>query len=161
MESKPDKRRKRILTGDRPTAEGFHLGNYVGSLANRVKLQEDYDTFILQADLHLLTTRTTSLDEIQRNIRGMALDYLSVGLDPEEDALYGLYHGVPLPEREFNYGNALPDRIVLYQDVIEEDAADEPEIREIAQETVVHEVGHYFGLSDEEMEEWEAGGWRE
>ena len=82
-------------------------------------------------------------------------------LDPEEDALYGLYHGVPLPEREFNYGNALPDRIVLYQDVIEEDAADEPEIREIAQETVVHEVGHYFGLSDEEMEEWEAGGWRE
>lgn len=88
-------------------------------------------------------------------------DLESVGLDPEEDALYGLYHGVPLPEREFNYGNTLPDRIVLYQDVIEEDAADEDEIREIAQETVVHEVGHYFGLSDEEMEEWEAGGWRE
>ncbi|MEK6815458.1 MAG: metallopeptidase family protein [Nitrospirota bacterium] len=40
-------------------------------------------------------------------------------------------------------------------------AADEDEIREIVQETVVHEVGHYFGLSDEEMEEWEAGGWRE
>ncbi|MEK6813254.1 MAG: metallopeptidase family protein [Nitrospirota bacterium] len=88
-------------------------------------------------------------------------DLESVGLDPEEDALYGLYHGVPLPEREFNYGNTLPDRIVLYQDVIEEDAADEDEIREIVQETVVHEVGHYFGLSDEEMEEWEAGGWRE
>jgi len=81
-------RRKRILTGDRPTAEGFHLGNYVGSLANRVKLQHEYDTFILQADLHLLTTRTSNLEEIQRNIRGMALDYLAVGLDPEKCTFY-------------------------------------------------------------------------
>jgi len=81
-------RRRRILTGDRPTAEGFHLGNYVGSLANRVKLQHEYDTFILQADLHLLTTRTSNLDEIQRNIRGMALDYLAVGLDPEKCTFY-------------------------------------------------------------------------
>jgi tryptophanyl-tRNA synthetase len=80
--------RKRILTGDRPTAEGFHLGNYVGSLANRVKLQDEYDTFILQADLHLLTTRTSNLEEIQRNIRGMALDYLAVGLDPEKCTFY-------------------------------------------------------------------------
>jgi tryptophanyl-tRNA synthetase len=81
-------RRKRILTGDRPTAEGFHLGNYVGSLANRVKLQHEYDTFILQADLHLLTTRTSNLEEIQRNIRGMALDYLAVGLDPDKCTFY-------------------------------------------------------------------------
>jgi tryptophanyl-tRNA synthetase len=81
-------RRKRILTGDRPTAEGFHLGNYVGSLANRVRLQDEYDTFILQADLHLLTTRTANLEEVQRNIRGMALDYLAVGLDPEKCTFY-------------------------------------------------------------------------
>jgi tryptophanyl-tRNA synthetase len=80
--------RKRILTGDRPTADGFHLGNYVGSLANRVKLQHEYDTFILQADLHLLTTRSSNLEEIQRNIRGMALDYLAVGLDPEKCTFY-------------------------------------------------------------------------
>jgi len=80
--------RKRILTGDRPTAEGFHLGNYVGSLANRVKLQDEYDTFILQADLHLLTTRTSDLEQVERNIRGMALDYLAVGLDPEKCTFY-------------------------------------------------------------------------
>src|SRR3990172_8535262 len=80
--------RKRLLTGDRPTAEAFHLGNYVGSLANRVRLQEEYDTFILQADLHLLTTRTSNLQEIERNIRGMMLDYLSVGLDPEKCTFY-------------------------------------------------------------------------
>jgi tryptophanyl-tRNA synthetase len=47
---------KRILTGDRPTNDSFHLGNFVGSLANRVKLQDEYETFILVADLHALTT---------------------------------------------------------------------------------------------------------
>jgi tryptophanyl-tRNA synthetase len=88
MTSTRSTRRKRILTGDRPTAEGFHLGNYVGSLANRVRLQDEYDTFILQADLHLLTTRTANLEEVQRNIRGMALDYLSVGLDPAKCTFY-------------------------------------------------------------------------
>lgn len=88
METSGDTSRKRLLTGDRPTAEGFHLGNYVGSLANRVKLQEEYDTFILQADLHLLTTRTDNLQEIEGNIRGMVLDYLSVGLDPQKCTFY-------------------------------------------------------------------------
>jgi len=88
MSDATSSQRRRILTGDRPTAEGFHLGNYVGSLANRVKLQHEYDTFILQADLHLLTTRTSNLEEIQRNIRGMALDYLAVGLDPEKCTFY-------------------------------------------------------------------------
>jgi len=80
--------RKRILTGDRPTSESFHLGNYVGTLANRVRLQDEYDTFLLQADLHLLTTRTTNLDEIERNIHGMVLDYLSVGIDPSKTTIY-------------------------------------------------------------------------
>ena len=88
MSDATSSQRRRILTGDRPTAEGFHLGNYVGSLANRVKLQHEYDTFILQADLHLLTTRTSNLEEIQRNIRGMALDYLAVGLEPEKCTFY-------------------------------------------------------------------------
>ncbi len=81
-------RRRRLLTGDRPTADSFHLGNYVGSLANRVQLQAEYETFILQADLHLLTTRTSNLQEIERNIRGMVLDYLSVGLDPQKCTFY-------------------------------------------------------------------------
>ena len=88
MSERPSTLRRRILTGDRPTAEGFHLGNYVGSLANRVKLQDEYDTFILQADLHLLTTCTSDLEEVERNIRGMALDYLAVGLDPEKCTFY-------------------------------------------------------------------------
>jgi tryptophanyl-tRNA synthetase len=80
--------RKRILTGDRPTNDAFHLGNYAGTLANRVRLQEDYDTFLLLADLHLLTTRLNDLNEIEDNIRGLVLDYLSVGIDHEKTTIY-------------------------------------------------------------------------
>jgi tryptophanyl-tRNA synthetase len=81
-------KRKRILTGDRPTSESFHLGNYVGTLANRVRLQDEYETFLLLADLHLLTTRTTELNELSGNIHGLVLDYLSVGIDPGKTTIY-------------------------------------------------------------------------
>ncbi|MDO8614469.1 MAG: tryptophan--tRNA ligase [Dehalococcoidia bacterium] len=84
----PPARRPRILTGDRPTSDSFHLGNYVGTLANRVRLQDEYETFLLLADLHLLTTRTTNLEEIGHNIHGLVLDYLSVGIDPERTTIY-------------------------------------------------------------------------
>lgn len=75
---------KRILTGDRPTLDSFHLGNYVGSLANRVKLQDEYDTFILIADLHALNTHFDKAEEMGKNIKGLTLGYLSVGLDPKK-----------------------------------------------------------------------------
>ena len=56
---------KRILTGDRPTSDSFHLGNYIGSLKNRVKLQDEYETYILLADLHALTTHFNKTDELK------------------------------------------------------------------------------------------------
>lgn len=74
--------RKRILTGDRPTSDSFHLGNYVGSLKNRVKLQDEYEMFIPIVDLHALTTYFDKTDKLEVNIRGLMLGYLSVGLDP-------------------------------------------------------------------------------
>lgn len=77
-----DKMRKRILTGDRPTFDSFHLGNYVGSLKNRVKLQDEYEMFIPIVDLHALTTHFDKTDKLEANIRGLMLGYLSVGLDP-------------------------------------------------------------------------------
>ncbi len=70
----------RLLTGDRPTGK-LHLGHYVGSLKNRVRLQDEYECFFLVADYHLLTTRLDHLDEIRDNIREIVLDYLSVGID--------------------------------------------------------------------------------
>ena len=76
------------------------------------------------------------------------------------DSLYGLYQGTPLTERSWQYGNQLPDRITLFQQPIEEDCEDEDEVRAMIGETLIHEVGHYFGLSEEEIEEIEEHYWR-
>jgi tryptophanyl-tRNA synthetase len=87
----------RLLTGDRPTGS-LHLGHYVGTLANRVRLQDEYDCFFLLADYHILTTRLEDLGEIESNIREIVLDYLSVGIDPERSTIF-LQSGVPqIPE---------------------------------------------------------------
>lgn len=78
-------------------------------------------------------------------------DLREVGLDPETDTLFGLYQGVSLPERGANYSLALPDRIVIYRrPLMEECATREELIREI-RDTVIHEVGHYFGLDEEDL----------
>lgn len=73
----------------------------------------------------------------------------------ESGTLFGLYQGVPLTQREWNYGNVLPDRIVIYQRPIESAAASPGEIEEIVLDTVMHEVGHYFGFSDKELYDME------
>lgn len=80
---------KRILTGDRPTGK-LHLGHYVGSLKNRVKLQDEYETFLIVADLHTLTTKPEKKDteKLAENIRNQVLDYLSVGIDPNKVSIY-------------------------------------------------------------------------
>jgi tryptophanyl-tRNA synthetase len=84
-----DKKKPRILTGDRPTGR-LHLGHYVGSLVNRVKLQREYDAFFIIADLHTLTTRPERdhILEIPNFIAEMVLDYLSVGIDPEVSTIF-------------------------------------------------------------------------
>jgi tryptophanyl-tRNA synthetase len=81
--------KKRLLTGDRPTGK-MHLGHYVGTLANRVKLQDQYECFFLVADLHMLTTRTEleRLRDTAQNIRDVVLDNLSVGIDPEKSTYF-------------------------------------------------------------------------
>ena len=76
------------------------------------------------------------------------------------DSLYGLYQGTPLPERGWGFGNALPDQVTLFQKPIEEDCVDDDEVRAVIGETLIHEVGHYFGLSEEEIEEIEERYWR-
>ncbi len=76
----------RILTGDRPTGR-LHLGHYVGTLRNRVRLQDEFDCFFLIADYHVLTTRQQDLQEVEQNIRDVLLDNLSVGIDPERSTI--------------------------------------------------------------------------
>ena len=79
--------KKRILTGDRPTGN-LHLGHYVGSLANRVKLQKEYDSFIIIADVQALTTHWEKDENLSRNVYGITLDYLAAGIDPEQSTIF-------------------------------------------------------------------------
>jgi len=81
--------RKRILTGDRPTGK-LHLGHYVGSMKNRVALQDEYECYFIIADLHTLTTRPEKehVTELAQNIYDVVLDYLAVGIDPERSTIF-------------------------------------------------------------------------
>jgi len=85
----PQNQKPRILTGDRPTGP-LHLGHYVGTLKNRVKLQDEYDCFFIMADLHTLTTDFSKekTSTIRDRVRGLVLDYLSVGIDPAKCTIY-------------------------------------------------------------------------
>ena len=77
------------------------------------------------------------------------------------DTLLGLYQGTPLPERGWGYGNQLPDRITLYQGPIEDEAeGDEDLVVTTIGETLIHELGHYFGMSEEEIMAIEDRYWR-
>ena len=77
-----------------------------------------------------------------------------LGIEPP-DTLYGLYRGIDLTRRDTSYGNVLPDTIHIYQGPIEEDCGDAEEMAELVRDTVIHEIGHYFGLDDDTMEDIE------
>jgi predicted Zn-dependent protease with MMP-like domain len=76
------------------------------------------------------------------------------------DTLYGLYQGTPLTERGSGWGNEVPVVITIFQHPIEEDCDDDEAIRATIGETLIHEVGHYFALNEDEIEEIEARYWR-
>jgi predicted Zn-dependent protease with MMP-like domain len=76
------------------------------------------------------------------------------------DTLFGLYQGTPLTERGWHYGNTLPDRILLFQGPHEREAEDQDDLVASIAETLIHEIGHYFGLSEEEIEDIEENYWR-
>jgi tryptophanyl-tRNA synthetase len=82
--------KKRILTGDTPTGK-LHLGHYVGTLENRVKLQDEYETFIILADLHAFAGKTqdsSTINQVKENTLQVAMDNLAVGLDPKKVTIF-------------------------------------------------------------------------
>jgi predicted Zn-dependent protease with MMP-like domain len=111
-----------------------------------------------------LATIPKRFRDAMRNIAIVVEDEPSVSLlremeiDPP-DTLFGLYQGMPLTERRWDYGNALPDRIVLFQGPHEREARDEDDLVASIAETLIHEIGHYFGLSEEEIEAIEDEYW--
>ena len=82
-----------------------------------------------------------------------------MGIEPE-GTLLGLYQGIPLPERPWAQGNTLPDRVTLFQGPIEDVGEEERDIVKVIGETLIHELGHYFGLSEKEIEAIEERYWR-
>ena len=128
---------KKILTGDRPTGR-LHLGHWVGSIAARVKLQYEYETLILVADLHMLTTKRSSEDirQILSNARGLVLDYLASGIDPERSAIY-LQSAVPQTHELHTYLQNLVtvNRLLRL-----------PSIKQMAQDAHITEESLPFGL---------------
>jgi predicted Zn-dependent protease with MMP-like domain len=82
------------------------------------------------------------------------------GIDDPDDTLFGLYEGTPLTERQWAHGNVLPDKITLFKGPIEDESDDEGDVVVAIGETLIHEIGHYFGLSEEEIEAIEDQYWR-
>ena len=89
IKKKMAERKKRIVTGDRPTGR-LHIGHYFGSLKKRVEMQNsgEYDPYILIADVQALTDNFNNPDKIRKNVREVVMDYLSVGIDPKKSTIY-------------------------------------------------------------------------
>lgn len=103
----------RILTGDTPTSTGLHLGHYVGSLENRLRLQGEYDCYFLIANVHAFTTLAEKPDEVRANTIGIVKDWLAVGLDPERST-FVLQSEVPaIAELTFLFAMLLPFNKVM------------------------------------------------
>lgn len=94
--------------------------------------------------------RLSNVDMVVKRRPGLD-DLREAGLGPGE-TLYGLYSGVPLTERS-NYGFVLPDKITIFQQALEQDFPDETELVEEVRKTVLHEIAHHFGISDEKLTE--------
>jgi tryptophanyl-tRNA synthetase len=80
-------KKKRLLTGDRPTGK-LHLGHYVGSLKNRVAMQDEYESFIMIADVQALTDNFDNPEKVRKNVFEVALDNLAVGIDPDKTTIF-------------------------------------------------------------------------
>ncbi len=93
-----------ILTGDRPTGP-LHLGHYVGSLANRIQLQEQHTQFVMIADAQALTDNAAHPERVRENVLQVALDYLAVGLDPKKTIIFIQSLLPQLPELAMYYAN--------------------------------------------------------
>ncbi len=118
--------------------------------------RQDFEEVVVQALERLPEELADAIENVAVTVEDEPTvdDLLGVGLDPELDTLFGLYQGVPLPERgPSTYGLDLPDRIVVYRLPLLEACRDRRELLGEIRDTVIHELGHYFGLPEEELPE--------
>lgn len=114
-------KKKRILTGDRPTGS-LHLGHYVGSLANRIKLQSEFESFIIIADVQALTTHWEKEDYLARDVFQITTDYIAAGLDPEQSTIF-LQSRIPeIHELTMYYAMFTPVNVLRHNPTIKTEA---------------------------------------
>lgn len=114
---------ERIFSGMQPSGK-FHLGNYMGALENWVRLQNDYECIFSIVDLHSLTSSFEDTSKLQENIRDMALDWLSAGLDPEKNIIFVQSHVKEHAELCLLLGMNTPlswlERVPTYKDKLQQ-----------------------------------------
>jgi tryptophanyl-tRNA synthetase len=115
--------RKRILTGDTPTGR-MHLGHYVGSLENRLALQDEYECYFLIANKHAFTTRVDKPDEIRQSVLDIATDWLAVGIDPNKSAMFIQSEIPAIDELTFFFAMLLPFNRVMRNPTLKDEIRD-------------------------------------
>lgn len=115
------KQRKRILTGDRPTGK-LHLGHYVGSLANRVALQHDYETFLIVADVQALTTNWEHPEKLAESVRQVTEDYMAIGIDPNQATIFVQSMVPQIAELTIFYSNFVSVNVLRHNPTIKTEA---------------------------------------
>ncbi len=114
--------KKRILTGDRPTGP-LHLGHYVGSVANRVRLQDEYDTFVIVADVQALTTNFDHPERLREDVLNVAMDNLACGVDPERSTIFIQTLVPQIAELTILYANLVTVNQLMHNPTIKTEAA--------------------------------------
>src|SRR5665213_1752272 len=113
----------RILTGDTPTGK-LHLGHYVGSVENRLALQDQYDCFFLIANKHAFTTRSDKPADIRQSVLDIATDWLAVGIDPDKSAMFVQSEVPAIDELTFFFAMLIPFNVVMKNPTIKDEIRD-------------------------------------
>jgi tryptophanyl-tRNA synthetase len=113
----------RILTGDTPTGK-LHLGHYVGSVENRLALQNDYDCYFLIANKHAFTTRADRADEIRQSVIDIAIDYLAAGIDPNKATMFIQSEVPAIDELTFFFSMLVPFNRVMRNPTLRDEIRD-------------------------------------
>src|SRR5204862_7414883 len=113
----------RILTGDTPTGK-LHLGHWVGSVENRVALQDEYDCYIIIANKHAFTTRADKPEEIRQSVIEIATDYLAAGIDPNKSTMFVQSEVPAIDELTFFFAMLLPFNRVMRNPTLKDEIRD-------------------------------------
>ncbi len=113
----------RLLTGDTPTGR-LHLGHYVGSLENRIALQDEYDCYFLIANKHAFTTRAERPDDIRQSVLDVATDWLAVGMDPNRSSMFVQSEVPAIDELTFFFAMLLPFNRVMRNPTLKDEIRD-------------------------------------